>query len=90
MNTAREGESDAEAKDEAKVEADPELERFLQAQEAKEDAANAVEAAVQEAEFEMMGAEDRGEIQNLEAESRVAENKLRHVEIEEVEDEGDY
>ncbi|KAF2447281.1 hypothetical protein P171DRAFT_409855 [Karstenula rhodostoma CBS 690.94] len=95
MNTTREGEekatgAKADTETPAEAEADPELERFLQAQEAKDAAENAAEAAVQEAEYEMMAAEDRGEIQNLEGESRVAENKLRHVEIEEVEDEGDY
>ncbi|KAL1606765.1 hypothetical protein SLS60_004172 [Paraconiothyrium brasiliense] len=83
MRTARDGEAGAE------VEEDSELDRLLQAQEAKEFAAKAAEAAVQEAEHEMMEAENRGEIPDLEAESRVAEKKLRHVEIEEVEDE-DY
>ncbi|KAJ4356200.1 uncharacterized protein N0V89_004230 [Didymosphaeria variabile] len=83
MSTTRVGEAGAEA------EADPELDRFLHAQEAKEVAAKAAEAAMQEAELEMIEAEDKGEIPNLEAESRVAENKLRHVEIEEVEDD-DY
>lgn len=85
MNTAREGEGEPETEKEV----NPEVDRFLQAQEAKDAAAEAVEAAVQEAEYEMIEAEDRGEIQNLEAEGRVAENKLRQVEIEEVEDE-DY
>ncbi|KAF1977659.1 hypothetical protein BU23DRAFT_550338 [Bimuria novae-zelandiae CBS 107.79] len=79
MNTKKEGEA----------EADPELDRFLQTQEAKENAAKAADAAVQEAEYEMIAAEVKGEVNNLEAESRAAEEKLRQVEIEEVEDE-DY
>jgi hypothetical protein len=81
MNTARGAEAEAGA--------GAERDRSLQTQKAKEDAAEAVEAALQEAEFEMMAAEDQGAISNLEAESKVAENKLRHVEIEDVEDE-DY
>jgi hypothetical protein len=52
-----------------------------------EDAEQAAEAAVQEAEYEMMAAEAAGDIQNIGTESAVAENKLRHVEMEEVEDE---
>ena len=71
------------------AETSPGRDRALQTQEAREDAAEAVDAALQEAEYEMMEAEGNGEIRNPEAESRVAENKLRHVEIEEVEDE-DY
>ncbi|KAF9738088.1 hypothetical protein PMIN03_001821 [Paraphaeosphaeria minitans] len=91
MNTAREGEEKAEAtKAKSEAEVDPELERFLRAQEVEDAAENAAEAAVQEAEYEMMAAENRGKIRNLEGESRVAENKLRHVEIEDVEDGGDY
>lgn len=95
MNTAKEVEDGAEGTEgegtgKTEAEADPELERFLRAQEAKDAAENVAETAVQEAEYEMMAAENRGELHNPEGESRVAENKLRHVEIEEVEDEGDY
>ncbi|KAJ4297503.1 hypothetical protein N0V90_005395 [Kalmusia sp. IMI 367209] len=81
MNTKREGQDETEV--------DPELDQFLQVQGANEAAEKATEAAVQEAEYAMMEAEGRGEISSLEAEKRVAENKLRHVEIEEVDDE-DY
>jgi hypothetical protein len=42
---------------------------------------------VQEAEFEMMAEEVKGEINGIAREAEVAENKLRHVEMEEVEDE---
>ncbi|KAK7183881.1 uncharacterized protein CC84DRAFT_1241935 [Paraphaeosphaeria sporulosa] len=91
MNTAKEGEDKAETTEaKAEGEADPELEQFLRTQEIRNAAEGAAEAAVHEAEYEMMAAENQGEIKNLEGESRVAENKLRHVEIEEVEDEGDY
>jgi hypothetical protein len=34
----------------------------------------------------MMAAEAAGDIRNIATEARVAENKLRHVEMEEVED----
>ncbi|KAL5114093.1 hypothetical protein ACEQ8H_008025 [Pleosporales sp. CAS-2024a] len=51
------------------------------------DAEMAAEAAVQEAEYEMMAAEAGGGISGIRAEAAVAENKLRHVEMEEVADE---
>ena len=44
-------------------------------------------AAVEEAEYGMMAAETRGKIHSIQTEAAVAENTLRHVEIEEVEDE---
>jgi hypothetical protein len=52
-----------------------------------EDIEQAAEAAVQEAEFDMMAAEAGGDIQGIGSEAAVAENILRHVEIEEVVDE---
>lgn len=66
-----------------------ELEAFLKLQSmpASELANRAAEAAVQEAEYEMMAAEAKGELHDISSEAAVAENKLRHVEIEEVEDE---
>lgn len=66
-----------------------ELDEFIREQRASagDAAEKAVEAAVQEAEYDMMAAEVRGEMQGSRSEELVAENKLRHVEIEEVEDE---
>lgn len=52
-----------------------------------EEIEQAAEAAVQEAEFEMMAAEAEGDIHGIGSEAAVAENILRHVEIEEVVDE---
>ncbi|KAJ4369154.1 hypothetical protein N0V83_006238 [Neocucurbitaria cava] len=71
------------------AETDEELERFIKEQgtSAKDAAGQAVEAAIQEAEYDMMAAEVRGEIVTAGEEAEVAEKKLRHVEIEEVEDE---
>jgi hypothetical protein len=73
----------------APVEKDEELEAFLRSHgtSAMVDAEQAAEAAVQEAEFEMMAAEAAGKIQGIASEATVAENKLKHVEMEEVEDE---
>lgn len=90
MNAAKEGKDGAEAGARSGAGTDEELERIFRPHEAKDVAEKAAEAAVQEAEYEMMAAEERGEIQDLEGQSKVAENKLRHVEIEEVDDEGDY
>lgn len=67
-------------------EADPELDAFLQTTTGAT-AHHAVEAAVQEAQHDMMAAEARGKMHSTQSEARVAENKLRHVEMEEVEDE---
>ncbi|CAO2651246.1 Nn.00g095430.m01.CDS01 [Neocucurbitaria sp. VM-36] len=71
------------------VETNEELERFLKDQgtTASDAASLAVEAAIQEAEYDMMAAEVRGEIATVGEEADVTEKKLRHVEIEEVEDE---
>jgi hypothetical protein len=78
-------------KEDPAVEADPELDAFLLSHGVEATAEKAAEAAVQEAEYGMIAAEAQGEIADLVSESRVAENKLRHVEIEEVEDDGyDY
>jgi hypothetical protein len=70
-------------------EKDEELEALLRGQgtSAMVDAEQAAEAAVQEAEYEMMAAEAAGDIRNIASEAAVAENTLRHVEMEEVEDE---
>ncbi|CAI6255561.1 unnamed protein product [Periconia digitata] len=65
---------------------DPELDALLSAHDIDVAASQAAEAAVQEAEHEMIAAEVKGEMVGKEAE--VAEKKLRNVEIEEVEDEG--
>ena len=71
------------------AEGNEELEDFLKTHNttARDDMEHAVEAAVQEAEYEMMAAEARGEIRGISDEAAIAEKKLRHVEIEEVEDE---
>jgi hypothetical protein len=70
-------------------ERDEELEALLNDPKASamRDAEQAAEAAVQEAEYAMMAAEATGDIHTLSTEAAVAENKLRHVEMEEVEDE---
>ncbi|KAF2873078.1 WW domain binding protein 11-domain-containing protein [Massariosphaeria phaeospora] len=72
-------------------EIDEELEAFWREQQDDNTTAaameNAAEAAVQEAEHAMIAAEAQGQIIDPASEGRVAENKLRHVEMEEVEDE---
>jgi len=70
-------------------ETDEDLEAFLRNQGTSTmvEAEQAAEAAVQEAEYEMMAAEAAGDMGSVGAEASVAENKLRHVEMEEVEDE---
>jgi hypothetical protein len=70
-------------------EKDEELEAFLKSHGTSTmvDAEQAAEAAVQEAEFEMMAADAAGKIQGIASEAAVAENNLRQVEMEEVEDE---
>ncbi|KAF2036415.1 hypothetical protein EK21DRAFT_106517 [Setomelanomma holmii] len=70
-------------------EKDEELESFLKSHgtTAAQDAEQAAEAAIQEAEYEMMAAEAAGGIKDIASEATVAENRLRHVEMEEVEDE---
>lgn len=70
--------------------ADPELDAFLASAERDVTggiARKVVDAAEQEAQYEMMAAEIRGEIHDRAAEASVADKKLRQVEIEEVEDE---
>ncbi|KAH7075479.1 WW domain binding protein 11-domain-containing protein [Paraphoma chrysanthemicola] len=71
------------------VEKDDELEAFLEAHKTSVavDAEQAAESAIQEAEYEMMAAEAAGKITGIGSEATVAETKLRHVEIEEVDDE---
>lgn len=77
---------EAEAKAETKAEADPELDAFLKIS-ASEMAEQVAEAAIKEAEYNMMVAEAQGKIHGISSEAAVAENTLRHVELEEVEDE---
>ena len=67
-------------------ETDPSLDEFLKTT-TSEAAEKAVEAAVEEAEYDMMAAEAQGKIHGIQSEAAVAENTLRHVEMEEVEDE---
>ncbi|KAL6710788.1 hypothetical protein ACN47E_007845 [Coniothyrium glycines] len=80
---------DAQEHREEQVETNEELEAFLRLQNmpAAEMVHQAVEAAVQEAQYDMMAAEAKGKIHGISSEAAVAENKLRHVEMEEVEDE---
>jgi hypothetical protein len=73
-------------KEKTEVEPDPELDEFLKTSTGAA-AEKAAEAAVEEAEYDMMAAEVQGQIHGTTSEARVAENKLRHVEMEEVEDE---
>ncbi|KAF1830470.1 hypothetical protein BDW02DRAFT_572999 [Decorospora gaudefroyi] len=82
-------ETGADAKESDKVEDDEELEAFLKLQSlsAGELAEQAAEAAVQEAEFGMMAAEAKGQMEGISSEAGIAENKLKHVQMEEVEDE---
>lgn len=68
------------------AETDPDLDAFLKLT-AGEAAEQAAEAAIEEAEYNMMAAEAQGKIQGISSEAAVAENTLRHVEMEEVEDE---
>ena len=79
-------EKDESAPEQAAPEADPQLDEFLKMT-AGEVAEKAAEAAVEEAEYEMMAAEARGKMHSIQTEAAVAENTLRHVEMEEVEDE---
>jgi hypothetical protein len=72
--------------DQDQADADPELDEFLKTQIGGA-AEQVAEAAVQEAEFDMMAAEAQGKMQTSKSEAKVAENTLRHVEMEEVEDE---
>ncbi|KAK1913378.1 hypothetical protein P3342_005314 [Pyrenophora teres f. teres] len=54
---------------------------------AGEMAEKAAEAATQEAEYDMMAVEAKGQMKGISKEAEVAENTLKHVEIEEVKDE---
>ncbi|RAR02898.1 ww domain binding protein 11 [Stemphylium lycopersici] len=81
--------AEAQASGSAAPEQDEELEAFLRLQNADAGmmAEMAAEAAVQEAEYDMMAAEAKGEMQGISGEARTAENTLKHVQMEEVEDE---
>jgi hypothetical protein len=82
-------EADTEASEKPVVEEDEELEAFLRLQNmpASEMAEQAAEAAIEEAEYDMMAAEAQGQMKGISAEAAVAENKLKHVQMQEVEDE---
>ncbi|KAE8853537.1 hypothetical protein HRS9122_00529 [Pyrenophora teres f. teres] len=69
------------------AEEDDELEAFLKSTSAGEMAEKAAEAATQEAEYDMMAVEAKGQMKGISKEAEVAENTLKHVEIEEVKDE---
>ena len=79
-------EKDESAPEQAAPKADPQLDEFLKMT-TGEIAEKAAQAAVEEAEYGMMAAETIGKIHSIQTEAAVAENTLRHVEIEEVEDE---
>ena len=68
---------------------DEELDAFLRVQNtsAGDMAEQVAEAAVQEAEYKMMAAEAKGQMEGISDEAKTAENTLRHVQMEEVEDE---
>ncbi|OCK79749.1 hypothetical protein K432DRAFT_382772 [Lepidopterella palustris CBS 459.81] len=55
-------------------------------EEGLKDAEKAVDAAVEEAKYSMMGAESLGKIKGITSEGEIAEKNLRHVQMEEVED----
>jgi hypothetical protein len=73
----------------ARTAEEEELDAFLRLQNtsAGEMAEMAAEAAVQEAEYEMMAAEVKGQMDGISDEAKTAENTLKHVQMEEVEDE---
>jgi hypothetical protein len=84
-----EDKADSATKTVAKTAEEEELDAFLRLQNtsAGDMAEKAAEAAVQEAEFEMMAAEVKGQMEGIAGEARTAENTLKHVQMEEVEDE---
>jgi hypothetical protein len=73
----------------ARTAEEEELDAFLRLQNtsAGDMAEMAAEAAVQEAEYEMMAAEVKGQMNGISEEAKTAENTLKHVQMEEVEDE---
>ncbi|CAN9444293.1 unnamed protein product [Alternaria alternata] len=83
------GKEQAEKKTAAQTADEEEIDAFLKGVQnaSVKDVERAAEAAVQEAEYEMMAAEARGQMEGISAEARTAENKLNHVSMEEVEDE---
>jgi hypothetical protein len=95
MNEKKENKSTAAGKEQAEKTVaqtadEEELDAFLkgvQNTSVKDAVERAAEAAVQEAEYEMMAAEAQGQMEGISEEARTAENKLNHVSMEEVEDE---
>ncbi|CAN9443221.1 unnamed protein product [Alternaria alternata] len=95
MNEKKENKSTAAGKEQAEKTVaqtadEEELDAFLkgvQNASVKDAVERAAEAAVQEAEYEMMAAEAQGQMEGISGEARTAENKLNHVSMEEVEDE---
>ncbi|CAN9388781.1 unnamed protein product [Alternaria alternata] len=84
------GKEQAEKKTAAQTADEEEIDAFLkgvQNASVKDAVERAAEAAVQEAEYEMMAAEAQGQMEGISGEARTAENKLNHVSMEEVEDE---
>ncbi|CAN9457830.1 unnamed protein product [Alternaria sp. RS040] len=84
------GKEQAEKKTAAQSADEEELDAFLkgvQNASVKDAAEQVAEAAVQEAEYEMIAAEAQGQMEGISGEARTAENKLNHVSMEEVEDE---
>jgi hypothetical protein len=84
------GKEEGEKKTTAQTADEEELDAFLkgvQNASVKDAVERAAEAAVQEAEYEMMAAEAQGQMEGISGEARTAENKLNHVSMEEVEDE---
>ncbi|KAB2103599.1 hypothetical protein AG0111_0g8608 [Alternaria gaisen] len=95
MNEKKENKSTAAGKEQAEKTVaqtvdEEELDAFLkgvQNTSVKDAVERAAEAAVQEAEYEMIAAEAQGQMEGISEEARTAENKLNHVSMEEVEDE---
>ncbi|KAF7676005.1 hypothetical protein GT037_005510 [Alternaria burnsii] len=84
------GKEQAEKRTAAQSADEEELDAFLkgvQNASVKDAAEQVAEAAVQEAEYEMIAAEAQGQMEGISGEARTAENKLNHVSMEEVEDE---
>ncbi|CAN9426277.1 unnamed protein product [Alternaria alternata] len=83
------GKEQAEKKTAAQTADEEEIDAFLKGVQnaSVKDVERAAEAAVQEAEYEMMAAEAQGQMEGISGEARTAENKLNHVSMEEVEDE---
>ncbi|KAI4949244.1 hypothetical protein J4E91_005708 [Alternaria rosae] len=89
MNEGKKDKAEAGAEKVPRTAEDEELDAFLRLQNtsAGDMAEQVAEAAVQEAEYKMMAAEVKGQMEGISDEARTAENTLKYVQMEEVEDE---